>query len=186
MPVVKRVVSLRLRLREGPVQLAARVGIAPSTVHQILRRCGLNRLAYVDRATGEPVRRYEHPHPGSMIHVDVKKLGNIPDGGGWRFVGRGQGKRNRAATPDKERNKHHNPKMGHAFVHTVIDDHSRVAYAEVHDDETALTATAVLARAVGWFAARGVKVERVLSDNGAAYKSNLWHQVCSQFGITVK
>ena len=186
MPVVKRVVSLRLRLREGPVQLAARVGIAPSTVHQILRRCGLNRLAYVDRATGEPVRRYEHPHPGSMIHVDVKKLGNIPDGGGWRFVGRSQGKRNRAATPDKERNKHHNPKMGHAFVHTVIDDHSRVAYAEVHDDETALTATAVLARAVGWFAARGVKVERVLSDNGAAYKSNLWHQVCSQFGITVK
>lgn len=142
--VSKRLVSLRLRLREGPVQLAARVGVAPSTVHQILVRCRLNRLTHVDRATGEPVRRYEHPHPGSLIHVDVKKLGNIPDGGGWRFVGRPQGDRNRAATPDKSRNQHHNPKMGHAFVHTVIDDYSRVAYAEVHDDETATTAVAVL------------------------------------------
>jgi transposase-like protein len=109
--VTKRLVSLRLRLREGPVQLAARCGVAPSTAHQILVRCRLNRLAHVDRATGEPVRRYEHPHPGSMIHVDVKKLGNIPDGGGWRYVGRQQGKKNRAATPGKTKNSHHNPKM---------------------------------------------------------------------------
>lgn len=78
----KRCVSLRMRLREGPVQLAARLGIAPSTVHRILTCARLNRLSYVDRATGEPVRRYEHPHPGSLVHVDVKKLGNIPDGGG--------------------------------------------------------------------------------------------------------
>ena len=86
--VTKRIVSLRLRKRLGPVQLAARVGVAPSTVHRVLTRCRLNRLSHVDRATGEPVRRYEHPHPGAMLHVDVKKLGNIPDGGGWRFVGR--------------------------------------------------------------------------------------------------
>ena len=184
--VVKQIVSLRLRLREGPVQLAARVNVAPSTVHTVLTRCRLNRLSHVDRATGEPVRRYEHPHPGSMIHVDVKKLGNIPDGGGWRYVGRQQGDRNRAATPDKPRNKHHNPKLGHAFVHTVIDDYSRVAYAEVHDDETAMTATAVLARAVDWFTQRGVTIERVLSDNGAAYRSNLWATVCEQLGITPK
>lgn len=185
--VTKRLVSLRLRLREGPVQLAARVKVAPSTAHQILVRCRLNRLSHVDRATGEPVRRYEHPHPGSLIHVDVKKLGNIPDGGGWRFVGRQQGDQNRAATPGKPRNDHHNPKMGHAFVHTVIDDYSRVAYAEVHDDETAPTAVAVLRRAVAWFAERGVTVERVLSDNGSAYRSNLWHQVClEELGITVK
>ena len=136
-------------------------------MHRVLVRCRLNRLAHVDRATGEPVRRYEHPHPGAMLHVDVKKLGNIPDGGGWRYVGRSQGRRNRAATPDKPKNAYSNPKMGHAFVHTVIDDHSRVAYAEVHDDETAATATAVLRRAVAWFAARGVTVERVLSDNGS-------------------
>jgi hypothetical protein len=80
----KRCVSLRIRLREGPVQLAARLGIAPSTVHRILGTARLNRLSHVDRATGEPIRRYEHPHPGSLVHVDVKKLGNIPDGGGWR------------------------------------------------------------------------------------------------------
>ena len=82
----KRCVSLRLRLREGPVQLASRLGIAPSTVHRILTTARLNRLAYVDRATGEVVRRYEHDYPASLVHVDVKKLGNIPDGGGWRYV----------------------------------------------------------------------------------------------------
>jgi len=102
-----------------------------------------------------------------MIHVDVKKVGNIPDGGGWRYVGRQQGSRNRTATPGKPKNKWRGPKMGHAFVHTVIDDHSRVAYAEVHDDETAITASGVLHRAVERFAQRGVTVERVLSDNGS-------------------
>jgi transposase InsO family protein len=184
--VTKRLVSLRLRLREGPVQLAARVGVAPSTAHRVLVRCRLNRLVHVDRATSEPVRRYEHLHPGSLIHVDVKKLGNIPDGGGWRYVGRYQGEMNRSATPGKPRNAHSNPKMGHAYVHTVIDDHSRVGYAEVHDDETALTATAVLRRAVAWFATRGVTVERVLSDNGSAYKSFLWRDTCADLKIAVK
>ena len=96
----KRCIQLRLRLREGPVQLACRLGIAPSTVHRILSDAHLNRLTHVDPATGEPVRRYEHDHPGAMLHVDVKKLGNIPDGGGWRYVGRRQGEKNRAATPD--------------------------------------------------------------------------------------
>lgn len=89
--VVKRCVNLRMRLREGPVQLASRLDIAPPTVHRILKTAHLNRLSYLDRATGEPVRRYEHPHPGSLVHVDVKKVGNIPDGGGWRYVGRRQG-----------------------------------------------------------------------------------------------
>ncbi|HEX5335668.1 MAG TPA: IS481 family transposase [Propionicimonas sp.] len=185
-PVVRRVLELRWRKRLGPLQLAARTGVAASTVHKILVRNRLNRLNYVDRATGEPVRRYEHPYPGSMIHVDVKKLGNIPDGGGWRFVGRVQGQRNKAGTPGKQRNKWHNALMRHAFVHTVIDDHTRIAYAEVHDDETAATATAVLARAVAWYAARGIVVERVLSDNGSAYKSHLWQTTCDQLGITVK
>ncbi|MBW3086991.1 IS481 family transposase ISPfr21 [Austwickia sp. TVS 96-490-7B] len=118
--VTKRCVSLRMRLRERPVQLAAR-------------------------------------------------LGNIPDGGGWRYVGRRQGERNRAATPDKPKSKWHNPKLGYAFVRTVIDDHSCVAYTEVHDDETAVTAVAVLHRAVDWLADRGVTIERVLSNNGEAY-----------------
>src|SRR5690349_8010398 len=181
--VVKRIVSLRLRHRLGPVQLAPLVGVAPSTVHRVLVRCRLNRLRHVDRATGEPVRRYEHPYPGSMLHVDVKKLGNIPDGGGWRFVGRVQGRKNRAATPDKPRNRHRNPQLGQAFVHTVIDDHSRIAYAEVHDDETAATAVRVLRNAVAWFAGRGVATERVLSDNGSAYRSLLWRDVCAELGV---
>lgn len=103
---MKRCISLRLRLREGPVQLAERLGIAPSTVHRILASARLNRLSHVDRATGEPIRRYEHSYPGALVHVDVKKLGNIPDGGGWRYVGRRQGERNRAATPGKPRSRH--------------------------------------------------------------------------------
>jgi transposase InsO family protein len=118
--------------------------------------------------------------------VDVKKLGNIPDGGGWRYVGRAQGKRNRAATPGKARNAHHNPVLGTAFVHTVLDDHSRVAYAEILDDETAATAIGVLRRAVAWFAARGVTVQRVLSDNGSAYRARAWRAACAELGIKAK
>jgi transposase InsO family protein len=187
-PIVRKVVHLRLKQRLGPVQIADRVGVAPSTVHAILVRCRLNRLRHIDRVTGEPVRRYEHDHPGALLHVDVKKLGNIPDGGGWRFLGRQQGDRNRMATRDRTgiKNVYSNPKVGTAFVHTVLDDHSRVAYAEIHDDETAATAAAVLQRAVAWFAARGVVVERVLSDNGGCYRSFAWRDTCAALGITPK
>jgi transposase InsO family protein len=108
------------------------------------------------------------------------------DGGGWRYVGRAQGKRDRAATPDKPRSKHRGPLLGTAFVHTVLDDHSRVAYAEIHDDETAATAIGVLRRAVACFAARGVTVERVLSDNGSAYRSRAWRAACAELGIKPK
>jgi len=185
--VVRQIVHLRIKKRLGPVQIAGRLGLPASTVHAVLVRCRLNRLSHVDVKTGEPARRYEHETPGSLIHVDVKKLGNIPDGGGWRFVGRRQGKVNRATTDrDRRVGKQRGPRLGHAFIHTVIDDHSRVAYAEIHDDETADTATAVLERAVSWFADRGVTVERVLSDNGPAYRSNRWRETCSNLGITPK
>jgi len=185
-PIKRKVVHLRLKQRLGPVEIAARVGIAPSTAHQVLVRCRINRLTGLDRASGEPVRRYEHPAPGDMLHVDVKKLGNIPDGGGWRFVGRAQGERHRAATATASgrRNHRHDPVIGTAYVHTVIDDHSRVAYAEIHDDETAATATAVLRRAVAWYAERGVSTVRVLSDNGSAYRSHLWRDTCAELGIS--
>jgi transposase InsO family protein len=185
-PMVRRIVHLRWKQRLGPVEIAARVGVAPSTAHQVLRRCRVHRLSHLDRATGEPVRRYEHDRPGSLLHVDVKKLGNIPDGGGWRYVGRQQGDHNRQCTPGKPRNPYYNPKLGTAFVHTVLDDHSRVAYAEIHDDETAATAIGVLRRAVAWFGARGVTVERVLSDNGSAYRSFAWRDACLELGITAK
>jgi transposase InsO family protein len=184
--LVRKVVHLRWKQRLGPVSIGAKLAMPASTVHAVLVRCRLNRLHHVDKRTGEVIRRYEHETPGAMIHVDVKKLGNIPDGGGWRYVGRQQGKQNRVATPSKPRNGHHNPLIGTAYVHTVIDDHSRVAYAEIHGDETAATAVGVLRRAVSWFVARGVTVERVLSDNGPAYKSHLWRDTCQELGITAK
>ena len=185
-PVVRQIVGLRWRKRLSPIEIGARLGVPPSTVHAVLVRCRLNRLWHIDRRTGEPIRRYEHPHAGALIHVDVKKLGNIPDGGGWRYVGRQQGDRNRAATPGKPRNRHRGPLIGTCYVHTVIDDHSRVAYAETHNDETAATAAGVLARAVSWFAARGVRVEKVISDNGSCYRAKLWRATCRELGITPK
>jgi transposase InsO family protein len=184
--MVRRIVHLRWKKRLGPVQIATRLGVPASTVHAVLVRCRLNRLSPVDKRTGEVIRRYEHEYPGAMIHVDVKKLGNIPDGGGWRFAGREQGAKNRRTTPGKPRSKYHHALMKHAFVHTVIDDNSRVAYAEIHDDETAVTAIGVLRRAVSWFAARGVTVERVLSDNGSAYVSHAWRDTCAELGIKHK
>jgi transposase InsO family protein len=185
-PLVRKIVHLRWHQRLGPVEIATRLGVPASTVYAVLRRCRINRLSHIDRRTGERVRRYEHERPGSLLHVDVKKLGNIPDGGGWRYVGRQQGGRNRAATPGKPRSKRREPLLGTAFVHTVLDDHSRVAYAEIHDDETAATAIGVLRRAVAWFAARGVTVERVLFDNGSAYRSHAWRDACLELGVKPK
>jgi transposase InsO family protein len=184
--MVRRIVELRWRHRLSPLAIASRLSMAASTVHAVLVRCRLNRLSHINIRTGEPIRRYEHDRPGSLIHVDVKKLGNIPTGGGWRFVGRVQGKKNRAATPGAARSRRRNVLMGHAFVHTVIDDHSRVAYAEVHDDETADTAIGVLRRAVSWFRSRGVTVERVLSDNGSCYKSHAWRNACAELHVQHK
>jgi transposase InsO family protein len=187
--VVRKIVHLRWKQRLGPVQIGDRLGVPASTVHAVLVRCRLNRVTHIDRATGEPIRRYEHARPRALIHVDVKKLGNVPDGGGWRYLGKQQGDRNRSPTVARTgtpRSKWRGPLVGTAFVHTVIDDHSRVAYAEIRNDETSTTATQVPRNAVAWFADRGVIVERVLSDNGSAYKSHLWHDTCTELGITVK
>jgi hypothetical protein len=107
-------------------------------------------------------------------------------GGGWRYVGRQRGKQNRLMTPDKPRSSNHTPLIGTAYVHTVIDDHSRIAHAEIHGDGTAATAVGVLRRAVTWFALRGVTVEDVLSDNGSAYKSNLWRDTCRELNTKAK
>ena len=185
-PVVRKIVQLRCKRRLGPVAIAARLGVAASTVHAVLVRCRINRLSLLDRRTGEPVLRYERDRPGELVHTDVKKLGNIPVGGGWRVVGRQQGARNKRADGGKGRSRHRDVLMGHAFVHTAIDDHTRLAYAEVHDDETAATAVGFWRRAVAWYAARGITVQRVLSDNGACYRSRAWRETCTQLGITVK
>ncbi len=184
--VTRQIVRLRWRHRLGPVQIAGRLGLPASTVHAVLVRCRLNRLSRIDRVTGEPLRRYEHDHPGSLIHVDVTKFGNIPDGGGHRFVGRQQGAINKRATPGLPKGNDYKPRTGKAFVHTVIDDHSRVAYAEICADEKAITAAGVLERAVAWFADQGVTVERVLSDNGGCYRSFAWRDTCAALGIVHK
>jgi transposase InsO family protein len=181
----KRIVSLRLRKRWGAVRLAAETGVAPSTAGAVLRRCRISRLSGLDRLE-VPVIRYEHPAPGELLHADVKKLGNIPAGGGWRFLGREQGKANRRDDGGRARSRYRNPLMGHGFIHVVLDDHSRLAYAEICDDETGPTAAAVLHRAIAWFAARGVTARRILTDNGGCYRGRDWATACAQLGITAK
>ena len=135
----------------------------------MLVRAGVNRLSRIDRVTGEPIRRYEHPHPGSLIHVDVTKFGNIQ-----MAAATGSSAASRAITTLKQRRaapanaaSTTSPSSAPAFVHTVIDDHTRIAYAESCVDEKATTAVAGLHRSVAWFAELGITVERVLSDNGS-------------------
>ncbi len=186
-PVKKQIVRLRWRHRLGPVQIGGRLRMPASTVHAVLVRCRINRLARIDRVSCEPLRRYEHDHPGSLIHVDVTKFGNIPDGGGWRYVGKQQGDKNKSTTALRTgRTAKGHPNIGTAFLHTVIDDHSRVAYVEICADEKATTAIGVLRRAVAWYARHGIIVERVLSDNGSAYKSHAWRNACADLDIKAK
>lgn len=186
--VRRQILELRWRQRLGPVQIGGRLSVPASTVHAVLVRAGVNRLSRIDRVTGEPIRRYEHPHPGSMIHVDVTKFGNIPDGGGHRFLSRQQSRANGISTAVRtgKRGKRYRPLIGTAFLNTVIDDHSRVAYVEICEDEKAHTAVGVLERDVAWFADQGVTVERVLSDNGACYRSFAWRDTCAALGIKHK
>jgi transposase InsO family protein len=184
-PVVRRVVHLRWKQRLGPVAIAGRVGLAPSTVHRILVSCRINRLWHVDRVTGEPVRRYEMTRPGELVHVDIKKLGNVPDGGGWRVHGRDQGRRNSQAhrDPERQRKVHGRPNLGYCYVHSAVDGFSRLAYSEALDDETAATALAFWARARAFFAGHGITIERVLTDNGSAYVSHAWRDEHRRLGI---
>lgn len=160
--------------RREPVRLAARCGIAASTAHRILRRHGLPALAACDRATGEPVRRYERSRPDQLLHIDVKKLGRIPDGGGHRFLGRAAG------SPNKDRRNG----AGYAYLHTTLDDHTRLAYTEDLPDETAATCAGFLTRAAAWFARQGVTIERFLTGNAWAYTKNTWRDTSRDLGIS--
>ena len=184
-PIVRQIVHLRWKQRLGPVAIAAKVGRAPSTVHRILVACRINRRWHVDRITGEPIRRYEMTRPGELVHVDIKKLGNIPDGGGWRAHGRDQGGRNSQAhrDPDRPRKVGGRPNLGYCYVHSAIDGYSRLAYSEALDDETAATALAFWARARAFFTGHGITVERVLTDNGSPYISHAWRDEHAALGI---
>ena len=157
----RRIVKLRWLRRWGPSRIGFHLGLHPSTVHKVLSRYKMARLAWLDRPTGRVVRRYEHAEPGDMIHVDVKKLGRVPDGGGHRKLGRQAGRKNR-------------PKLGYAFLHNAVDDCSRLAYSEILSDEQQQTAAEFWRRAEAFFAEHGVQVRRVLTDNGSCYRSKVF------------
>jgi transposase InsO family protein len=184
----RRIVGLRVSRRLGPARIAWRLGLHASTVHAVLARYRCPALAHLDRATGVPVRRYERERPGELVHVDIKKLGNIPDGGGHRVLDRAAGKRNRSAhrDPGRRRKIPGQANLGYAYLHTALDDHSRLAYTEILEDEKRETATAFLARAAAWYAAAGITIERVLTDNGSCYRSRLWAAACKDLDITHK
>ena len=149
-----RIVSLRRREKLGPHRLAARLAIPRSTCYAVLRRHHLHRLAWMDRPTGVVIRRYERDQPGDLVHIDVKKLGRIPQGGGHRIHGR----RGR-----------HGTNQGYDLIHSAIDDHSRLAYSEVLANERGATCADFLRRAAGFFAAHGIRIRQVMTDNAMNY-----------------
>jgi transposase InsO family protein len=161
--------GLRVSRRWGPARIGYRLRLHPSTVHKVLARYEAPRLAWTDPATGCRLRakpkpvRYEHPAPGDLVHVDVKKLGRIPDGGGHRVHGRAKGNRVKK-----------NAKPGTAYIHHAMDDHSRLVYSEILTDERKETASEFWTRANAYFASCGITVLRVLTDNGSAYRSHLF------------
>ena len=159
-PLRRRVVELRRHTRRGAGFIAHATGMHASTVHRICVAEGLGRLDRGDRSTGPPTKplRYERETPGEMVHVDVKKLPAIPDGGGWRTHGRGNaGPRQRA---------------GWRYVHSAIDDRTRLGYSEIHTNETGATAAGFWLRAAAFYALCGIACERVLTDNGPCYRSS--------------
>ena len=181
--VAQRIVAVRQRERRGPDWLGAELGVPARTVSRVIARHGLPRLCQLDPISGEQIRaskastgRYERDSPGELAHMDVKKIGRIPDGGGWRAHGR----ENREATRDRS------TKIGFDYVHSLVDDHSRLAYSEILPDEKGPTCAAFLTRALDYFAEHGItRVEQLMTDNAWAYRWSL-RAVCTANGITQK
>ena len=173
--VEAEVCRLRTERKLGPARIGPILGLAPSTTHRILTRHGLARLSWMDRPTGQVIRRYEHDRPGDLIHVDVKKLGRIPEGGGHKLRGRAQTRPERAG-------------VGYDYIHSAVDDHSRLAYSEIHPDEKALTCADFLRRAAAFFADHGIeRIDRVLTDNALSYRtSHAWKAALAEIGATGK
>ena len=179
--VEQQVIDLRTRERRGPEWIGAELGVPARTVSRILARHGLPRLASLDPITGEVIRaskvtavRYERERPGELVHMDVKKLGRIPDGGGWKAHGRSMGStRARKLTV-----------VGFDYVHSLVDDHSRLAYSAVLPDEKGTTCAAFLGRAIDYFAGHGIThIEQLMTDNAWAYRYSL-RELCTAAGIS--
>ena len=166
---VQRVVAARLEWRWGPDRLGPLLGLPASTVGAVLRRSGLPRLADIDRPTGLPVRRYEVCHPGALVHQDHKKLGRIPDGGGHRSLGR--------STEARQLKRRVGLRLGYDHFEVIVDDRSRRSVVVHVPDESGASAATALAQALAVFAADGMTVERVLTDNGMAYRSNAYRAI---------
>jgi transposase InsO family protein len=175
--VEAQIVAVRVASRRGAVFIAGELGLVASTVGRVLARRGVPGLAAIDAITGLPVRRrhtgirYERPRCGDLLHIDVKKLGRVPDGGGWRVHGRSEQVKGRG--------------IGYDYLHVAVDDHSRLAYIEVHPDEKEATCALFLHRAATWFHDQHkVRVLRVLTDNALAYRrGSTWAAVCVALGI---
>ena len=176
------VVAARRELRCGPAGLSQATGVPARTISRILSRRGAPLLAICDPITGEVIRaskttavRYERDTPGDLIHIDVKKLGRIPDGGGWRA--RGQTRRNHIGT-------HRKTPLGLDYVHAAVDDHSRLAFVEILDDEKGSTCAGFLTRAAAFFAAHGVQLRQVMSDNAMNYtRSDHFRDAIAALGL---
>lgn len=181
--IEQQVLAARAAERSGPDVLGPKVGVPARTVSRILRRHNVPYLRECDPITGEVIRsskqtavRYERDQPGELVHMDVKKLGRIPDGGGWRAHGRASG------SIQRDRN----TKVGYDYVHSLVDDHSRLAYSEVLADEKGPTCAAFLERAIAYFAAHGItRIERLMTDNAWAYRWSL-RAVCAEHRIRQK
>jgi len=183
--VEQQVLAARREHRCGPAGLARHTQVPAATCGRILRRYQVPRLADCDPLTGEVIRtsrmsgqRYERDRPGELIHIDVKKIGRIPDGGGWRANGR----------PGSQTHAAKQARIGYDYVHAAVDDYSRLAYAEVLPDEKGTTAAGFLTRAAAWFAAHGITdIERILTDNAFAYrKSGAFRAAVAELGAVQK
>lgn len=182
----RRIVALRFTRRWGPHRIAYHLHLNRSTVGRVLNRYGMPKLANIDQATGLAVRRtkpvrYEVAAPGDLLHVDIKKQGRIPDGGGWRAHGRGSvADRAADAARGKQQRAGAKPSRGYRYLHHAVDDHSRVAYSEILDDERKETAAEFMGRALAFFSTQGVTVTAVMTDNGSCYKSKLFNEVLGE------
>jgi transposase InsO family protein len=185
----RRIVKLRYCRRWGPHRISYHLGVPRSTVGRVLQRYRMPLLAHLDQATGLPVRkprpaRYEAASPGDLVHVDIKKLGRIPTGGGWRVHGRGSEQDRRAgAARDAAARRGAAASRGYIYLHHAVDDHSRLAYSEQLNDERKETAAGFWLRANAFFAAAGITVTAVMTDNGACYRS---HAFADALGEDVK
>lgn len=180
--VERRIIALRFARHWGPHRIAYHLHLARSTVGRVLNRYHMPLLAHVDRATGLAVRkprpvRYERPRPGDLVHVDIKKLGRIPDGGGWRVHGRGSAQdRAAGAARDRAARTRESSSRGYRYLHHAVDDYSRLVYSEILDDETKATAAGFWKRAAAFFSEAGISVREVLTDNGSCYRSHVFNR----------